>query len=226
MIIFLILILINNGIIHLNIPSFEKYPVRGIDISWRQGQIDWQAMRRQSISFVFIKATEGGDHKDRLFEKNWNDARAAEMHVGAYHFFRAETDGAAQAINFMVNVPRIEGVLPPVVDFECSPKKHGANAEKVLSQLNVMLLLLESYYGKRPILYATKESYDFFLKGRYDHPFWSRDIFFEPDFPQKEGWLFWQYSSRGRLEGVNGTERFVDLNVFNGSIEDFQQLTK
>ena len=30
---------------------------------------------------------------------------------------------------------------------------------------------------------------------------------------------FWQYSDRGRLEGHDGPEEFIDLNVFNGSKE-------
>nr|HPZ53078.1 lysozyme [Clostridia bacterium] len=34
-------------------------------------------------------------------------------------------------------------------------------------------------------------------------------------------WTFWQYSDRGRLNGYDGVERFIDLNVFNGTREEF-----
>jgi hypothetical protein len=30
-------------------------------------------------------------------------------------------------------------------------------------------------------------------------------------------WMFWQYSDKGRINGINAR---VDLNVFNGSLED------
>ena len=32
-------------------------------------------------------------------------------------------------------------------------------------------------------------------------------------------WRFWQYSEQGLVDGVEG---FVDLNIYNGSLEDFQ----
>ena len=52
-------VLVWNGIIQLNHPSQESYPVRGVDVSSYQGEIDWQVLSRQGIQFAFIKATEG-----------------------------------------------------------------------------------------------------------------------------------------------------------------------
>ena len=37
-------------------------------------------------------------------------------------------------------------------------------------------------------------------------------------------WVFWQYSHKGRLNGYSGKEKFIDLNVFNGSKEYFNEL--
>ena len=34
-------------------------------------------------------------------------------------------------------------------------------------------------------------------------------------------WTFWQYSNRYRLDGYNGREKFIDMNVFAGTEEDF-----
>ena len=48
-----------NGVIILNGLSAIKYPVRGIDVSSYQGEIDWQTLSCENISFAFIKATEG-----------------------------------------------------------------------------------------------------------------------------------------------------------------------
>ena len=51
-----------------------NYEVHGIDISHHQGKIDWEllAHNREAkfpIHFVFLKATEGGDHGGRIIAK-------------------------------------------------------------------------------------------------------------------------------------------------------------
>ncbi len=58
-----------NGVVLLNNPSTTEYPVRGVDVSSYQGEIDWQVLSSQQISFVFIKATEGST-KNRF--ENWH----------------------------------------------------------------------------------------------------------------------------------------------------------
>ncbi len=41
-------------------PSFVgEYPIRGVDVSHYQGEIEWEQFREQGIDFAFIKATEG-----------------------------------------------------------------------------------------------------------------------------------------------------------------------
>ncbi len=38
----------------------------------------------------------------------------------------------------------------------------------------------------------------------------------------REKWTFWQYTNRGRLSGYNGKEKYIDLNVFYGNEEEFE----
>jgi len=42
----------------------HDYPVHGIDVSKYQGDVDWNAVAGSGVKFVWIKATEGGDHVD------------------------------------------------------------------------------------------------------------------------------------------------------------------
>ena len=58
-IILLILFAFYTGLLQFNYPSKKEYPIRGIDISHYQGNIDWSELSKENISFVFIKATEG-----------------------------------------------------------------------------------------------------------------------------------------------------------------------
>src|SRR5690349_14781030 len=84
---------------------------------WTVRGIDWHRVAAAGYSFAYIKATEGGDHRDSLFQNNWRDAQAAGLRRGAYHFFTLCRPGADQAAAFIAAVP-LDGELPPSVDLE------------------------------------------------------------------------------------------------------------
>ena len=184
------------GIPRLNAPSTERYPVRGVDVSVYQGQIDWNTLAEQGISFAFIKATEGSSSEDPNFQRNWEQARQSGLRVGAYHFFSFDSGGDTQAENFIRAVEPAEGMLPPVVDVEL--------------------------YGQRPVLYATGSSYDRYLAGDYEgYDIWIRNVYWTPRLKDGREWTFWQYTDRARLAGYEGEEPYIDMNVFNGTLEEF-----
>ena len=65
-----------------NEPARAKYPIRGIDVSHHQRDINWDAVKGAGISFSYIKATEGADFKDKRFQANWAEADAAMKTIG------------------------------------------------------------------------------------------------------------------------------------------------
>lgn len=218
-------LLIYEGILIPNRPSRKTYPVRGVDVSSYQGEIDWTLLASQDIEFAFVKATEGATYTDRCFEANFSGASATGLRVGAYHFFSFDSSGADQAAHFINTVPKIEGMLPPVVDVEFYGDYFDAPAdrEKVLPELTALLTALEEHYGVKPILYATGKAYDRYLSGQFEeNGIWIRDILKKPSLSDGRAWDFWQYSPKGRLDGYDGAEKFIDLNVFCGSEEEFR----
>ena len=216
------------GIIWFNDPSRALFPVRGVDVSHHQGDIAWPELAAQGLHFVYIKATEGGDFKDKRFAYNWQEARKAGLAVGAYHFFRPGKTGREQAQNFIGSVPKEADALPPVLDVECPVVPPGPEREAIRARIAECLALLEAAYGKTPLIYTTYEAYGAFIKGGFEeHPLWIRSVFISPDAAVLgRNWLLWQYSERGRLAGYSGRERFIDLNVFNGTEEDFARFRK
>ncbi len=99
------------------------YRIHGIDLSLYQQYVYWPAVKKMEvqnvkIGFVFIKATEGLVNTDKQFKRNWQKAFEANIPRGAYHYFLATKDGRAQANNFIKNVNRQSGDLPPVLDIE------------------------------------------------------------------------------------------------------------
>lgn len=209
------------GWFRLNYPSWTRYPIQGLDVSAHQGEIHWDKIKNGPYSFVFIKATEGGDFKDIRFKENWAGARKAGLTPGAYHFFTFCTPGKMQADNFRAMVKREPLTLPPVVDLE-----FGGNCSKRLkpnelaAQLGIFLHQIQFYYKQKPILYVTQTFADVYLSQDLfkDYPLWYRNIYYEPGKVHGREWQFWQYANRAHVEGIKG---FVDLNVFKGSREDF-----
>lgn len=203
-----LMILYDRGIIAFNHPDPRRFPVRGIDVSHHQGRIDWKAVRSSSIDFAFIKATEGGDFVDPMFQNNWRESRSVGVIRGAYHFFTLCRSAEDQARNITRTVPRERGMLPPALDLE-----FGGNCvqrpsdEEVRLRIRTLSDLLHRHYAARPILYTTGEFFERYGEPWWTEHLWMRDIFFQPDVP----FLFWQHNSRGRIHGIAGN---VDLNVF------------
>jgi lysozyme len=205
--------------INFGASSPRDLPVHGVDVSRWQGEIDWVRLRSQGANFVYIKATDGGDHLDPMFRKNWREADAAGLRRGAYHFFYWCRTAGEQADWFIRNVPRVNGALPPVIDVEyngTSKCKRRLSPAKVREKMQVFMDRLEAHYGQRPVIYTAPDFYADNLKGAFlDYPFWLRAVAQHPSkvYPGRK-WVFWQYSGSGLSHGVTGK---IDLNVFNGS---------
>ncbi len=197
----------------------QDHAVHGVDVSRWQANIDWKELRRNGANFVFIKATDGGDHLDPMFMKNWIRADEAGLKRGAYHFFYWCRVASEQADWFIRNVPRVEGALPPVIDVEWNGEsrcKRRPTPEQVREKMRVFMEKLERHYGQRPIIYTAPDFYRDNLRGHFtDYPFWLRAVAQHPSqvYPGRD-WVFWQYSGSGLSQGVNGK---IDLNVFAGS---------
>lgn len=214
-------IMLYNGSIHLNHPHGE---VRGVDVSHYQGDIDWQVLSAEDIDFAFIKATEGSTYADPKFEKNWKNALKTDLRTGAYHFFSYDSPGNTQATNFISHVPLHAGMLPPVIDVEFygGNEKNPPPAKEAVPQLRIMVDALREHYGLSPIIYATEKSYRLYISGNFDDcDIWIRSVYSAPSLSDGRNWTFWQYSNRHILNGYQGKEKFIDMNVFNGTSADF-----
>lgn len=200
--------------------SPSRYPVHGIDLSRFQPSVDWRQARANGVNFAFIKATEGGDLVDPMFDSHWRGAGAAGVRRGAYHFFYHCRPAAEQARWFIRHVPKTRGALPPVLDLEwtptsptCTIRRDGAT---IREEARIFMDILERHYGQRPMIYTTVDFFadtelwrlqgvEFWLRSVADHPHGVYD---------GNAWSFWQYTSTGQVPGIAGP---VDINVFAGS---------
>ena len=200
----------------LNSVRARAYPVWGLDVSHHQGRIDWRAVASEPrIRFAYVKATEGDDWSDNTFSANFRNAKNAGLAVGAYHFFSFCSDPFAQVAHFLKTAPPERDSLAPMVDVELGGacRAMGSDSE-VRARLRRFLVLLEKSTGRRPVIYATNEAYDRFVKDYgLPNPLWLRDIWHEPASVAGQEWQIWQFANRGHVKGVRG---YVDLNVLAG----------
>ena len=202
-------------------PAVDRFPLVGIDVSHHQGDIDWDLLATDRVAFVYMKATEGGDFRDKRFDHNWRSAARVGIPRGAYHFFTLCRSGDEQARNFLAVVPSGGNILPPAVDLEftgnCAARPPKAD---VLHELRQFLELVEAQYQSKPVLYLTEPFHETYLDGALsDYPIWARRLYFEPKY--RTDWVFWQFHDRSSRKGIVGP---VDLNVFRGDEDQLRHL--
>ena len=193
------------------VPGFSDYEIVGIDVSAHNGDIDFDRVKAEGIEFVFIKATEGSTFKDKRFVDNVRKARKAGLKVGAYHFFRFDTPGYMQGLNFLNSLQSRELDLPLIIDIEEWANPNSQPTPMVLNRLTEMIDHLESH-GHRVMLYTNKNGFARFVRGRLEgYPLWICSLIDEPHGIE---WKLWQGTHNGR---VNGIDHPVDINAFAGT---------
>ncbi len=205
--------------------SPEGFEVRGIDISHHQGTIDWDALPAadvdgQPLSFVFMKATEGTDLVDEHYAANLRQAHEHGLVCGAYHFFNPDSDARRQAQHFIRHAGLLAGDLPPVLDVE---KRGHLSEGELQAAVITWLRIVEQYYGAPPILYTGASFKHRHLNdARFTpYPYWIAHYYVQR--PSYDGtWAFWQYTDVGNMAGIRG---HVDLDIFNGTPAELQELT-
>lgn len=205
------------------IVESHKDKIFGIDVSHYQGRINWDSLQRAShnfpLHFVFVRATAGKNGKDSAFKTNWREAKEHGFIRGAYHYYRPDENSIEQAEYFIKTVKLVKGDLPPVLDIEQMPE--GQSMERLKLGLKRWLERVEEHYGVRPILYSGERYYADFLKDEFaDYEMWIANYNFFVDEIKPE-WMFWQFTDKGTLAGIEGD---VDINIFNGDAKGLEAL--
>ena len=209
---------------NVSLMNAHRDKVFGIDVSQYQGNIKWESIKlihnEFPVGFIFIRATMGALKKDTKFNKNWKGALKQNKPFGAYHYFRPNENATKQAQNFIRTVKLRSGDLPPVLDIEEHPR--NKSMAELKSELKIWLDLVEAHYKVKPIIYSSDKFFTHFLEKEFNgYPLWIANYNTWMKNP-KEHWDIWQFSERGKVNGING---YVDLNIFHGNLSKLQTLT-
>lgn len=227
-------------------PGAPTTPIKGIDVSRFQGQIDWRKVKETDIRFAYVQASRG-DGRDCLvvpeecggdpyYDRNYGNAKAVGIRVGTYHRAfaaggtrsRAKEDARAEANRFINVVGKVRRAdLRPALDVE-TPFTH-LDEGRLRLWIRTWLNRVEKKLNVKPLIYtnhsswqATGDTTSFANEG---HPLWVANF----DVPTPlvpahdwagKGWTIWQYTSTGRVKGIEGNvdrnrlfKRFGKLNA-------------
>lgn len=203
----------------------KGYEVHGIDVSHHQGHINWEQTKKMrskgdSLTFTFIKATEGRRMKDILFKYNWRQAHKEGFVCGAYHYYRPHVPSKYQAELFIRTVTLVAGDLPPVLDIE---EESIYGSDNMRQGIINWLRIVEEHYKVKPIIYTSASFYERHLDRDDFKPYVVWIAHYRNGKPRIHGerWHFWQYSDGGT---VDGCKKKVDMNVFRGNLEELRRI--
>jgi len=197
----------------------------GIDVSYYDGQPDWDQIKNSGIAFAFIRVSDGTAHEDSEFSRNWSEARRVGVVRGVYQYFRPAVDPIAQADLLLAKMGTLEpGDLPPVIDVEDDAGLPGSTVAQKVGQ---WIDHVDAATGRTSIIYTGF----YFWRDQVgssafaDHPLWIAwyDVACPDVPPPWSDWAFHQHTDSGTVPGMPPG---VDLDVFNGdaaALADFAQ---
>lgn len=190
---------------------------QGVDVSVYQGNIDWKAAKADGVEFAIIRAGYGkyASQKDKYFDQNMQNAKAAGLPCGAYWFSYALTPENAikEADAFYEVIKDYQFEYPVSFDME-TENQINLPKETVTAIIEAFCGRMESYG-----YYTTLYSYASFLNYKVEESIFEKyDIWVahyninQPAFNRKYG--LWQYSSTGKIAGIQGNvdQDFVYLD--------------
>ena len=195
--------------------------VAGIDVSYHQGDIVWPRVQRAGVRFAFVRVSDGTYVADPQFIANWRGAKRAGVLRGAYQFFRPELSAIDQADLMIATLRRHgRGELPPVIDIE---ETGGLPLATVVANARVWIERVRSQLGVEPIVYTNPGMWRW--GGGSDlgkQALWLAHYTAQcPSVPPPwSRWTFWQYTDNGRVDGIEGP---VDLDIFDGTYDEFRR---
>ncbi len=187
--------------------------IHGIDLSHYQGEVFWETIGDNSkMAYVYLKATEGGDRVDHMYQLNIDLAHRYGLKVGSYHFFRPKTPLNKQLENFKAQCKPRDQDLIPMIDVET---KGGLGNKEFADSLKKFLDMVEDAYKQKPLIYTGTNFYNRYMVGLVDHyPImiaqYNQN---EPILSDDRDITMWQYTGKGRINGING---YVDKSRFLG----------
>ena len=183
---------------------------KGIDVSEWQEAINWRKVKNAGIKFAMIRSSLSETKVDKTFDYNITEATRVGIDVGVYHYCYAlnAEEARAEARHFIETISPYKITYPVVLDFEDNSQvKLDKELKNEIAQVFIEEVRKAGYY---PMIY----SYAKWLEDYIDMDALGCEVWVAhwnvPRPSYKGTYGMWQYSSEGRVSGIDVV---VDLNV-------------
>lgn len=200
--------------------------LKGIDISEFQRNIDFKKVKNE-VDFVYIRATYGRFGIDKRFEEYAKGCIENNIPFSFYYYsYATDLEKAEAEVKFFlekVKVYKDKISFPLMIDMEDSDGyklKNGNPEKELLTDICIKACekIAEEHF--MPIIYASSDWFtnrlNFEKLGSYLK--WIAWWGIEEEKIEKNKYAMWQYSSKGKVSGIEGN---VDLDY---SFVDFIKL--
>ena len=194
--------------------SLPQAVMKGIDVSEKNGEIDWEKVYADGIDFAVLRAgkTYNGDanyYEDIAFKQNYAGAKAAGLKVGVYLYTSAVNKSELKAdIDGLLETIAGNSVdMPVYLDFETA--RQTALGKQALTELAVYGCQLLTEHGCRAGVYSSynwfRDYIDMDALRETDCEIW---LAFWPNdastVNMSDFCVTWQYCSDGAVSGITG----------------------
>lgn len=195
--------------------------VKGIDVSFWQGDIAWERVAASGIGFAMIRAAYSDQAVDRTFEQNMLGSSQAGLPRGAYLYALAKTpEQARDEARFLIDLVkpyRLE--YPLAYDVEEPGIYNSMDSGQISAIVQAFCTELQQH-GYYAMLYSSVSRLNTVFDNSTIRQF---DIWAAQWAQSNQSKLpsgIWQYSATGRVEGIVGN---VDLDY---SYKDYPAIIK
>lgn len=202
--------------------------VRGIDVSYAQGEVDWKQVKADNVEFAILRCGYGQDQTDQD-DSRWEEYTAAceknGIPYGAYLFCYARNaeEAAGEAAHALRLLEGKNLTLPVFLDMEYSSWQGNLTPDEYAAIATVFCETL-SEAGYKVGVYANLYWWNNNLTDEcFDQ--WYRWVAQYYSVCEYEGnYHMWQYSEDGIVDGIDTDVDmnycYVDLSVFNEPTKD------
>lgn len=184
---------------------------KGIDLSTFQKEVNYQELKNQGIEFAIIRCGYGKEErqKDLMFETHYKGLKSVGIHVGSYLYSYCTSieNSYKEAQNCLKFIQGKQFELPIFIDLE--EERTSKLGKDGVTQVALNFCKTIEEHGYKAGVYANLNWFKNFInvKELLHYSIWlaqwsgSHNEDFRVD--------FWQYTSSGKILGINGN---VDLN--------------
>ncbi len=192
----------------------------GIDVSFWQGDIDWQQVKEAGVEYAMLRigwrgSEQGVLAEDEYAQANYAGASAAGIRIGGYFFSQSVTpEEAVEEAKYALSIIEDWNVdMPIVYDWEYidAESRTGNVDARTLTDCTKAFCQTIAEAGYTPMIYFNENQShkQMYLEELTDYPFWLAQYSTTLDYPYRIS--MWQYSDTGSVPGISGN---VDLNLY------------